>query len=43
MPNSNIKSIMDQNPTRSNCPSTLVQGIKNIVSISKTINNIATK
>ena len=34
---------MDQNPTISNCPNTLVQGIKNMVSISKTINRIATK
>ena len=43
MLNSNIKSIIDQNPTRFNWANTLVQGIKNIVSISKTINKIAIK
>lgn len=34
---------MDQNPTRSSWAKTLVQGIKNMVSMSKTINKIAIK
>jgi len=43
MPSSNIKSIIDQNPTTFNWANTFVQGIKNIVSISKTMNKIAIK